>query len=118
MPGNRGLPAQWMAETVRLREAHWGPLEDSAESRRARAEGQGLAGKILLRARYLGRREKLDDLLARWARGARLALLGLAAASLCAGAGAARRGLKVTAQHPVDVLGVYVYLPAVAAGAP
>ncbi len=33
-----------------------------------------------------------------------------------AGAGAARRGLKVTAQHPVDVLGVYVYLP-VAAGA-
>ncbi len=35
-----------------------------------------------------------------------------------AGAGAARRGLKVTAQHPVDVLGVYVYLPAVAAGAP
>jgi hypothetical protein len=28
-----------------------------------------------------------------------------------AGAGAARRGLKVIAQHPVDVLGVYVFLP-------
>ena len=27
------------------------------------------------------------------------------------GAGAARRGLKVTAQKPVDVLGAYVYLP-------
>ncbi len=29
-----------------------------------------------------------------------------------AGAGAARRGLTVSAQRPVDVLGVYVYLPA------
>jgi hypothetical protein len=27
------------------------------------------------------------------------------------GAGMARRGLKVTAQEPVDVLGVYLYLP-------
>ncbi|MGQ0464798.1 MAG: helicase-related protein [Sporichthyaceae bacterium] len=32
------------------------------------------------------------------------------------GAGAARRGLKVSAQHPVDVLGVYLYLPVPAAG--
>ena len=29
------------------------------------------------------------------------------------GSGAPRRGLSVDAQHPVDVLGVYVYLPAV-----
>jgi superfamily II DNA or RNA helicase len=28
-----------------------------------------------------------------------------------ADAGAARRGLRVTAQHPVDILGVYLYLP-------
>jgi len=28
-----------------------------------------------------------------------------------AGAGATRRGLKVTAQKPVDILGAYVYLP-------
>ncbi len=28
-----------------------------------------------------------------------------------AGAGAVRRGLSVTAQHPADVLGVYLYLP-------
>lgn len=34
-----------------------------------------------------------------------------------AGAGAARRGLRVTAQKPADVLGVYVYLP-VPAGQP
>jgi superfamily II DNA or RNA helicase len=33
-----------------------------------------------------------------------------------AGARAARRGLRVTAQHPADVLGAYVYLPVVAAG--
>jgi len=28
-----------------------------------------------------------------------------------AGAGAARRGLKVTAQKPADILGAYIYLP-------
>ena len=33
-----------------------------------------------------------------------------------AGAGAARRGLKVTAQKPVDILGAYVFLP-ISAGA-
>jgi superfamily II DNA or RNA helicase len=33
-----------------------------------------------------------------------------------AGAGATRRGLKVTAQQPVDLLGVYVYLPVPATG--
>jgi hypothetical protein len=34
-----------------------------------------------------------------------------------AGAGVARRGLNVTAQKPVDVLGVYLYLPVTGAGA-
>ncbi|GIG29038.1 helicase-related protein [Cellulomonas marina] len=34
-----------------------------------------------------------------------------------AGAGAARAGLRVRAQKPVDVLGVYVYLPTVSGGA-
>ena len=34
-----------------------------------------------------------------------------------AGAGAARRGLKVVAQKPADVLGAYVYLPVAGAGA-
>lgn len=33
-----------------------------------------------------------------------------------AGAGAARRGLKVVAQKPADVLGAYVYLPVAGAG--
>jgi superfamily II DNA or RNA helicase len=33
-----------------------------------------------------------------------------------AGAGAARRGLKVTAQKPADILGAYVYLPVAGAG--
>ncbi|WP_408608105.1 DUF2868 domain-containing protein [Candidimonas nitroreducens] len=103
MPGADGLAAHWMAETVRLREAHWGPLEDASESRRARAEGRGLAAKILLRARYLGQREKLDELLARWKRGARLALLGLAVAALFAGAGAALGALG-NGERPVNLL--------------
>jgi hypothetical protein len=95
--------AYWLAETLRLREAHWGPLEDSSESRRARAQGRGLAAKILLRARYLGQREKLDELLARWTHGARVALLGLAAAALFAGAGAALGALGDGAR-PVNLL--------------
>jgi superfamily II DNA or RNA helicase len=33
------------------------------------------------------------------------------------GAGAARRGLRVAAQHPVDILGAYVYLPVAGANA-
>lgn len=33
------------------------------------------------------------------------------------GAGAARRGLKITAQKPPDILGTYIYLPVAGAGA-
>jgi hypothetical protein len=103
MPGPDGLPAYWMAETVRLREAHWGPLEDASESRQARAQGRELPDKILLRARYLGRREKLDELLAHWTRGARLTLLALAIAGLFAGAGAALGALG-DGSRPVNLL--------------
>ena len=103
MSGPDGLPAYWMAETVRLREAHWGPLEDASESRQARAQGRELPDKILLRARYLGRREKLDELLAHWTRGARLTLLALAIAGLFAGAGAALGALG-DGSRPVNLL--------------
>jgi hypothetical protein len=79
----------WLAEWLRLREAHWGPLEDAREVRRARAEGQTFAQRIVLRARFLCQREKLDVASARWWHGARLALPALAVLAILAGWGAA-----------------------------
>lgn len=101
MPDQRDQAAQhvpgfadyWQAETLRLREALSGPLEDASEVRRARIEGQAFTDKILTRARLLARREGIDLLITKWVRGARLALLGLLLAALAAGAAAASGAL-------------------------
>jgi hypothetical protein len=79
-PGDR----LWLAETVRLREEHWGPLEDADAVRVTRHLDLDLPGRVLERAARLGRRERLDETLVAWRRGASLALailLVLAAAS-------------------------------------
>ncbi len=89
MPASTPFKACWLAETLRLREAHWGPLEDAAEVRRARAGGGRFTDKILLRARLLAQREKLDTVLEKWTHIARLALTGLLLAAILTGAGAA-----------------------------
>lgn len=79
----------WLAEWLRLREAHWGPLEDAREVRRARGEGRTFAQRIVLRARFLCQREKFDSVLTRWWQGARLALPALVLLAILAGSGAA-----------------------------
>ncbi|RTZ43305.1 DUF2868 domain-containing protein [Candidimonas sp. SYP-B2681] len=79
----------WLAETLRLREALWGPLEDANEVRRARAEAQSFPEKILLRADYLGRREKIDQLIAKWTQLSKVALLAMWLLSVLAGAATA-----------------------------
>lgn len=89
LPVSDSFSAYWLAETLRLREEHWGPLEDAAEVRRARAEGHGFTEKILLRAKLLAQRERLDQILQKWAQIARLALTGLLLAAILTGAGAA-----------------------------
>lgn len=83
----------WLAETLRLREAHWGPLEDASEVRRARAQGHTFKEQILLRALFLGQREKLDAILQKWTQGAKLALAGMIVLALLAGIGAAAGAL-------------------------
>lgn len=75
----------WITETLRLRESLWGPLEDSAEAGRARAEGGDFATRVFSRSRLLARRERLDDALSRWRRTACLALIVFAAGALLAG---------------------------------
>jgi hypothetical protein len=85
----KGFKAHWLAETLRLRESLWGPLEDASEVRKARASPSGFSEKLLLRAGYLAAREKLDLVLEKWASASRLTLLGLMLAGLLAGIGAA-----------------------------
>lgn len=93
MARGRSLNDYWMAEAVRLREAHWGPIEDSAEVRRARIQGNGYTQRILLRALFLGQREKLDLLIQKWTAGAKLVFAGMMIAAILAGAGTALTAL-------------------------
>jgi hypothetical protein len=79
----------WLAETVRLREEHWGPLEDQDAVRQARAAEGTVESRVLLRARLIARREHLDERLADWRRGAGIAAALLLVAALLAGVGAA-----------------------------
>ncbi|HYG44917.1 MAG TPA: DUF2868 domain-containing protein [Bordetella sp.] len=103
-PGPSGAwQAHWLAETIRLREEHWGPLEDADAVRRARTGPDTLEDRILLRARLLGRREGLDSLVARWRQGAlgslALLLLLAVATGVASAAGALGDGSR-----PVNVL--------------
>lgn len=98
----------WLTETLRLRESLWGPLEDSAEAGRARAQGGSFEARLLNRTRLLARREGLDDTLVRWRQAARLILLlfalGAVIAGGCAAAGALGRGGSVNLALAVTAL--------------
>lgn len=97
------LKQAWLAETLRLRESLWGPLEDADEIRRARTLEGSLQQKLLHRAQALGAREQLDTVLQRYAQGARLTLIALWLAAILAGAGAAVGALG-DATRSVNVL--------------
>ncbi|NYT70735.1 DUF2868 domain-containing protein [Pusillimonas noertemannii] len=93
----------WLTETLRLREAHWGPLEDSAEVRRARSQGGSFPQRVVHRARLLGRREKLDQTLHNWAQIARWSLAAMVALALVTGFGMALAALG-DGSRPVNLL--------------
>src|SRR3546814_8223766 len=94
--------ACWLAEWLRLRETHWGPMEDAAEVRRARIEGQTFTQQILMRASFLCRRENLDAIQEHWMHGARLVLMALGVLAIVAGAGSALGALG-NAAAPVNI---------------
>jgi hypothetical protein len=83
------LPDLWLAETVRLREEHWGPLEDQDAVRQARRADGPVEDRVLLRARLIARRERLDERVAEWRRGAAVAATLLLVLGVLAGAGTA-----------------------------
>jgi len=97
------LAAHWLAETVRIREAHWGPLEDSEAVRQALRQAGSFEDRVLLRARALGEREGLPATLRRWRHAAFATLALLACAAVLAGAGAATAALG-DGSRPTNVL--------------
>lgn len=103
LPASRPRFGQlWLAESLRLRETLWGPLEDATAVRRARSEGRSFTERLILRAQYLAQREKLDLLIARWSRASRLTLAGMALIALFAGVAAALGALG-DGTRPVNV---------------
>ncbi|MEI2415505.1 DUF2868 domain-containing protein [Orrella sp. JC864] len=97
------LSCFWLAETLRLREAHWGPLDDGEAVRRARAQGGSLQDRMLARARWLGEQSGLARVVADWRRASLLALAVLLALALLAGASTAFGALG-GGQRPVNVI--------------
>lgn len=104
VPGpNRAWQAHWLAEIIRLREEHWGPLEDADAVRQARNGPDRLEDRILLRARLLAQREGHDGLVARWRQGAVFSLAILLLVAVLAGAASAAGALG-DGSRPVNVL--------------
>ncbi|MCZ4328788.1 DUF2868 domain-containing protein [Castellaniella denitrificans] len=79
----------WQAEAVRLREAHWGPLEDRAACQAALRGPADLQRRILARAAWLAEHGDLHERLIQWSVGARWALAVLWLCACLAGIGTA-----------------------------
>lgn len=92
----------WLSETIRLREEHAGPLEDSEANRLARTEAGDLSARIQHRALLLARRDGQWQALLHWLQGARLAGLLLVVLALLSGAGLALAALG-DGRQPVNV---------------
>lgn len=54
-----GFKDYCLAESLRVKEATWGPIEDAAETRRSIAGGGGFAQRLVQRARLIAQREGL-----------------------------------------------------------
>ncbi|MFV0282817.1 MAG: DUF2868 domain-containing protein [Castellaniella sp.] len=88
-PAAGPLLQYWQAEAVRLRESHWGPLEDRAACQTALRQPADLPGRILTRAAWLAEHSELHDRLIQWSIGARWALAALCLCAFLAGIGTA-----------------------------
>jgi hypothetical protein len=101
-PAPTRLRRLWLAETIRLREEHAGPLEDSEANRRAQTQGGTLGERIQTRAWLLGERDGQVQALQHWLQGARLAGLLLLLLAILGGSGLAVAALG-DGLRPVNV---------------
>ncbi|EFF77675.1 hypothetical protein HMPREF0004_0854 [Achromobacter piechaudii ATCC 43553] len=99
----RRLRAHWLAELIRLRETHWGPLDDADAVRRVRQLDTDLPSRILARADLLAQRENLVPLVDGWRRSAQAILATLFVLALMSGIGVALGALG-DGSRPVNVL--------------
>lgn len=100
----------WLAETVRLRESQWGPLQDSKEARQARTQGRDFTHRLMLRARSLGQREGMDTAIRQWTSGAKLAFFVLLALAILTGAATALGALGDGTRHVNVILALTAML--------
>lgn len=96
------LDTFWLTEAVRLREEQGGQLDDSEARRHAIAQGGDLQQRILTRAYWLARRERLLDALASWRQSAQLAMLIMTLLACFAGASLSFAALG-DGQRPVNI---------------
>lgn len=96
------LQRLWLTETIRLREEHAGPLEDSEANRSAQTQGGALGERIQTRAWLLGERDGQVQALQHWLQGARLAGLLLVLLAILSGSGLAVAALG-DGLRPVNV---------------
>jgi hypothetical protein len=96
------LQRLWLSETIRLREEHAGPLEDSEANRRAQTAHAALGERIQTRAWLLAERDGQVQALHHWLQGARLAGLLLVLVAILSGSGLAVAALG-DGLRPVNV---------------
>jgi hypothetical protein len=96
------LDRLWITETIRLREEHTGPLEDSEANRHANAAGGELGTRIQRRAMFLAQRDGQLQALQHWRQGAQLAMIPLLVLALITGAGLSWSALG-DGSRPVNV---------------
>ncbi|MBP8264197.1 MAG: DUF2868 domain-containing protein, partial [Pseudomonas sp.] len=101
-PTPNRLQRLWLCETLRLREEHAGPLEDSEANRHAQHAARDLPARIEARALWLANRDGQQQAQQHWLQGARLALGLLLLLALLSGAGLALSALG-DGQRPVNV---------------
>lgn len=99
----------WLAEAVRLREAHWGALDDQRAVRVARQGPPDFAQRLMLRAQELGQAEQLPQHLAQWRQGGWLAMAALAVLAILAG-GASALGALGDGTRAVNIVWALVAL--------
>lgn len=99
----RSLRAHWQAELIRLRETHWGPVDDADVVHRVRQLDTDLPTRILTRAGLLAQRDNLPPLIDGWRRSAQAILAVLFVLALLSGVGVAMGALG-DGSRPVNVL--------------
>lgn len=76
-----------------MREEHWGPLEDSQIVRQLAHSPADLPTRVLLRAQWVAKQDKLEPVLRTWQRSAKQALFVLLACAIISGMGLATSAL-------------------------